>query len=67
MNIKDRIADNSYTKILAIHPNTKTQYILKLRGKKCAKISLSKHKTKAGRLLALFCRVKYAKEKLCIH
>lgn len=65
--IKDKIKDNLYSKILGIFPNTKTKYICRLNGNKIVRVSLSKHKTKAGRQLALFCRMKYRNEKLVIH
>jgi hypothetical protein len=63
MFIKEKIMDNKINKILNLFPDTKTKYICKLSGNRCYRISLSKHKTKAGRQYALFCRVYFGKHK----
>ena len=61
MFIKEKIADRIYDKILGIYPKEKTKKVCRFNGIKCHTISLSKHKSKGGRLLALFCRIKFRK------
>ena len=62
MNIKERIMDNLIDKILNIYPNTKTKYGIRLNGNKAQRFSFSKHKTKSGRQLAKFNKVRFGQK-----